>query len=345
MNAQDTHRGQIAPISGETSRPLWSVMIPTYNCAEYLQETLSSVLAQDPGPDVMQIEVVDDCSTQDDPKAVVEALGKGRVQFYQHPQNVGHVKNFNTCLQRSRGQLIHLLHGDDYVLDGFYHKMQHAFDHRPKPGAAFCRHIFMDEQNQWQVYSPLLQPESGLLEQWLERIVVQQHIQTPSIVVQREVYEKLGGFDHRFKFYYEDWEMWVRIATSYPVWYETQPLAAYRLRSTSNSGVSIKTGENIRDLRKGLDIAASYLPDYLAKETIDKLLARNREYSAICALKTADQLIAIDDYRAGMTQIWEALQCSQSWKVLKALLKVAWHSGVRQFSKSISTLKSLQINS
>jgi hypothetical protein len=33
---------------------------------------------------------------------------------------VGHIKNFETCLQRAQGSLVHLLHGDDYVLDGFY---------------------------------------------------------------------------------------------------------------------------------------------------------------------------------------------------------------------------------
>jgi hypothetical protein len=41
----------------------------------------ASVLAQDPGSEVMQIEVVDDCSTEDDPKAVVEELGQGSRQF------------------------------------------------------------------------------------------------------------------------------------------------------------------------------------------------------------------------------------------------------------------------
>lgn len=62
-------------------RPTWSVVIPTYNCADFLRITLKGVLDQDPGPDEMQIEVVDDVSTKDDPEGVVRELGKGRVSL------------------------------------------------------------------------------------------------------------------------------------------------------------------------------------------------------------------------------------------------------------------------
>jgi glycosyltransferase involved in cell wall biosynthesis len=83
-------------MSAGIARPLWSVMIPTYNCAHFLRRTLESVLDQDPGPDFMQIEVVDDCSTADDPRTVVDQIGCGRVGFYRKPQNEGAIKNVNT---------------------------------------------------------------------------------------------------------------------------------------------------------------------------------------------------------------------------------------------------------
>lgn len=317
---QSKYCDAIAPVSGGVHRPLWSVMIPTYNCATYLREALNSVLSQDPGSDVMQIAVVDDCSHQDDPAAIVEELGRGRVEFYCQPNNVGHVKNFTTCLQLSRGQLIHLLHGDDCVREGFYQKMQQPFVSNPELGAAFCRHIFMDEKSHWQSISPLLQLESGVLSNWLERIMVKQYIQSPSMVVRRDVYENLGGFDQRFEFYYEDWEMWVRIATNYPVWYEVEPLAIYRQRSTSNTGKTVRTGKNMQDVRQGLEIVQTYLPLYLPETTVNKLIAANRQHSATCALRTAGTMLTIGDISAGISQILEAFKCNNSPEMLAQMI-------------------------
>ena len=101
-------------------RPLWSVMIPVYNCAAYLPETLRSVLQQAPGPDEMQIEVIDDHSTDADVEKLVKEIGRGRIAYYRQPQNVGSLKNFETCLNNARGHLVHLLHGDDRVRMGYY---------------------------------------------------------------------------------------------------------------------------------------------------------------------------------------------------------------------------------
>ena len=190
-------------------------MIPTYNCASYLEATLRSVLAQDPGPEAMQIEVVDDHSTADDPEDVVARLGGGRVDFHRQPENVGVVGNLNTCLQRSRGELVHLLHGDDLVLEGFYRTLDERLREHPDAGAAYCRHLYVDEDGRRVDVAPLEPSASGILAEGARFLAAEQRIMTPCIVVRRSVYEELGGFDDRLACA-EDWEMWVRVACALP---------------------------------------------------------------------------------------------------------------------------------
>jgi glycosyltransferase involved in cell wall biosynthesis len=289
-------------------------MIPTYNCARFLRLTLESVLSQDPGLDMMQIEVVDDCSTLDDPAAVVAEVGQGRVAFYRQPRNVGHTRNFETCLKRARGKVVHLLHGDDYILDGFYRQLQLAFESQLQIGAAFCRQIFMDETGNREAYSPLEQPESGILKNGLEHLALEQRIMTPSIVVHREAYERLGGFDSRL-ICTEDWEMWVRIAAQYPIWYETEPLAAYRMHSASNTGRHVRNADDIRYTRMAIEIFKSYLPEGKA----DQISKKARETYALSALDMAYSMFLRSDLSAMLAQGREAIYLSRSPRVLRRI--------------------------
>lgn len=315
MNKQIVELPPLIPPVEDKNRPLWSVMIPTYNCASYLKETLQAVLEQAPGPEVMQIEVVDDHSTKDDPEAVVKEIGNGRVQFYRQEKNVGSLKNFETCLKRSKGTLIHQLHGDDKVLPGFYKKMQELFENHPGIGAAFCRHSFIDSDGKFLSHSKIEREESGILDNWLERIAQRNRIQTPSIVVKREVYEQLGAF--RSVHYGEDWEMWVRIAASYPVAYEPSPLAAYRKHNSSISGQYIRTAQNIRDIQKVINIINDYLPqdDRESLKTFAKKHYANQAFKMAKGLKRN-----FNDSKGARAQLKEAIKMN---KDIEFLLQVS----------------------
>ena len=325
MHNQSLYRTTISPVPKMEVRPLWSVMIPTYNCADYLRKTLAAVLAQDPGQELMQIEVVDDCSTNDNPAAVVAELGKNRVQFFRQSKNLGVTKNFDTCLERSQGHLVHILHGDDLVLEGFYSKMQNAFEQQSDIGAAFCRQIFIDDEGNQLALSDLEQDKSGILNNWLERLASEQRIMTPSIVVRREAYEKLGGFDQRL-ICSEDWEMWVRIAANYPIWYEVEPLAAYRMHNNSNTGRHIRTGEDMRYTRKAISIFKTYLPVTIA----ERVSKQARETYALSALDMAHSLLAKQDIKAALVQMKEALQFTFSARVVRRAIGLVKQALVRQ---------------
>lgn len=322
----------IDSISDDSYRPFWSVMIPTYNNIRYLEQTLNSVLEQDPGSHEMQIEVIDDCSTKDDPEEIVREVGKGRISFSRQPQNVGQIPNWNTCIQRAHGYWVHILHQDDIVLPGFYNCLRETLEKEQNIGAAFCRHIYMDEDDLWQSISSLERRTPGILLDWLEHIAVVQRIQFPSIVVRRTTYEKLGGFCSEAHSA-ADWEMWKRIAAHFPVWYEPQVLACFRLHSASESSRLIRCGDNIAHTLKAIDIAKSYLPQSKAEE----LSCKAREHYALYAINTARQLLVESNTTAAIAQIREALRCSYSFNVVMSVLKLLRFAMKKWLQQTLST--------
>src|SRR5579862_7531255 len=105
----------MSSIMSTNQRPFWSVMIPVYNSIEYLPKTLESVLSQDPGPDIMQIEVVDGHSTVNLPASLVQRIAGDRVGVFRHPAPLSMAANWNSCIDRAQGEWIHVLHADDFV--------------------------------------------------------------------------------------------------------------------------------------------------------------------------------------------------------------------------------------
>ena len=206
-------------------------------------------------------------------------VGKGRVAYYKQPQNVGSLRNFETCINRAKGHLVHLLHGDDRVKTGYYKVIGELFENYPQAGAAFSRCHNIDIDN--TILNPDLKPVAkhfGLLDNWLLRISERQHIQYACITVKREVYEKLGSFYGLI--YGEDWEMWVRIAKHYPVAYTSQVLAEYRKHPSSISGVKILTGEYMNDAAHLFQLIQQHLPPEHRKQVL-KRAQRNFAYYGI----------------------------------------------------------------
>jgi len=252
-------------------------MIPTYNCLNYLKTTIEKVLLQAPNKSMMQIEVIDDCSTDGDIHALVQAAGNGRVEFYQQSSNVGSLRNFETCLNRAKGKLIHILHGDDYVEIGFYNEIEHLFARFPTIGAAFSDYTYIDEKGEMVRQSEKLLDTPGILDNWLITIAQKQRIQFPAMVVKRSVYEHLGGF---YAVHYgEDWEMWTRIAAHYQVAYSPKNLAMYRVHSNNITSTSIKNGQHIHDINKVICLIQNYIPHHQKKRI--KLISL-KNYSIYC---------------------------------------------------------------
>ena len=284
---------------GTSPRPFWSVMIPTYNPrADYLEETLKSVLQQDPGSEHMQIEVVDDCSKDGTASEITRRVGAGRVTFHAESENRGLVNTWNRCIERARGHWVHILHHDDIVLQGFYDRLYHGITCNPDVGMAFCRFAIIDANGHWKELAPLESATPGVLNDWLERVATGYHVECPAVVVKRATYERLGGFTAKL-ICFLDLEMWVRIAARAPVYYEPQILAGFRRHGDNVHLVQARTGANMQDMARAIRIWKKYLPANSRRQ----LEKQGRRYWADISLMLAQQFFSNDDVAACTSQL------------------------------------------
>ena len=240
-------------------RPFWSVMIPVYRPRlDLLTETLRCVLAQAPAPDEMEIVVVDDASGDSRIERTIAEIGGGRIAYHQEPVNRGLAATWNRCIERAGGRWIHILHQDDLVMPGFYAALRRGCE-SSNAGAAYCRHAWIDSNGHWIALSALESALPGILPDFARALAVAVKIQTPSVVVRRDVYEEVGGFLPTLC-YTLDWEMWQRIAWRFPFWYEPQILACYRLHPGSESARLATADRQRSDVLRCIELCTNHAP-------------------------------------------------------------------------------------
>jgi glycosyltransferase involved in cell wall biosynthesis len=306
-------------------RPFWSVMIPTYKPRpDYLETALQSVLQQAPGPDGMQIEVIDDGSPDGPPSELVRQVAGDRITVTSEPRNLGLAGIWNRCIERARGEWIHILHQDDLVRLGFYQALRTGAESCPEIGAAFARFCYLDERGRTQEVGPLEQDHPGVLPGFLRTVVLGERVQCAAIAVKRSTYAAVGGFDSRLT-HALDWEMWIRIATRFPVYYEPAVLACWRRHTDAATSTQSQTGENIRDIARAIRIWRAYLPAETAAELPGRALARYAE----AGLWFAGWYLEQHNYKACQAQLRAALSCDRSARTLVKASGLGVRAGVR----------------
>jgi len=235
-----------------------SIMIPTYNCAAYLEVTLRSVLVE--GLERAQIEVVDDCSTDDDPRAVVDAMGGGRVTFYRQAGNVGLAANFNTCIERATQRWVHVLHGDDYVLPGAHRVLGELLARHPEAEVAFGRCAMVDELGVHDGHTPVIGPGiEGVLPYDPMRWRLNP-IQFSGAIFTKAAAIAAGHFDDRLS-HGADWDFWWRLAKGFPTAFTNEVVGAYRRFEGNHTSSLVRSGGNLREGLHVLERIAEAEPD------------------------------------------------------------------------------------
>jgi glycosyltransferase involved in cell wall biosynthesis len=232
----------------------------------------------------MEIEVVDHCSS-DDPESLVRELCGNRVTFYRRPRNEGAIANFNACIQRSRGHLVHILHSDDYVLPGFYTEIERLAALHENVALLAARCFLVDENEIITDVKPRI-PQLEKASHSVEVLYYETSMEAPGVVIRRRFYEAHGGYMPSIV-HACDREMWARAVFSGGGVISTNVLACYRVSALNDTAAVKRSGENVRDLLRLAEVFRERYPGFSS--------GRAHRIAAYMALQQARWFSALND--------------------------------------------------
>lgn len=212
--------------------PLVSVIMPSYNGEEFIEQAISSVIAQT--VEDWELIVIDDCSA-DRTRQIVEgfAISDERVRLVRNQKNMGAAGSRNRGLELCNGAYVALLDSDDYWQPQWLSKMLECA-RQTEADIIYCSYAIVDEQGR-KLCNDFIVPQQTDFERSMIRSVI-----TCSTVLLTKKLAKA----HRFPtdMYHEDIALWFRLlrdgvqARGVP-----EVLASYRQRSDSRSANKLKS--------------------------------------------------------------------------------------------------------
>lgn len=185
-----------------------SVILPTFNRAGLIGETLKSLLAQRRPVD--EILVIDDGSTDATGEVVA---GFGAPVRYLRKQNGGKAHALNLGLQASTGDLVWICDDDDLLLPQACARLAGALDADPRLDFCAGRHedFTIDPRSGEMQIKPPGYWRASAPDEIFPDLLDGCHIFQPGLIVRRTAYERAGPFDADLT-RSQDYEMLLRIA-------------------------------------------------------------------------------------------------------------------------------------
>jgi glycosyltransferase involved in cell wall biosynthesis len=190
--------------------PFFSVVIPTYNRAAFIEATLESVFSQTyPHYEII---VVDNCSTDNTDEVLEPYVGSGRIKFIKHDQNYERARSRNTGMSVAKGDFVTLLDSDDFMYpDNLADAAAFALAH---PEIRCFQNLYELVDSQRKVLRDFPLPS---LDNQLKAIAEGNFMSCIGNFIHREIYQRYE-FDTTAELTgAEDWEFWLRVVADYKV--------------------------------------------------------------------------------------------------------------------------------
>jgi len=221
------------------NKPLVTISTPCYNHEKYLPDYFESIIAQT----YKNIELIifDDASQDNSQKVIEGYLPKlkkrfARVVYIPSDKNVGLVKNCNEGIDLARGKYIIGFASDDIMLPTRVEENVKFLEEHKDYGMVYSdAYVFRDwidlKNINLDKLDYYLRQRKYYFGNIMNQLLVSNFIPAPTVCIKKECFNKVGKYNEDY--FYEDYDMWLKIAENYKIGYINKKLALYRIRKNS----------------------------------------------------------------------------------------------------------------
>ncbi len=211
--------------------PKISIVTPSYNQGQFIEETIRSVLLQG-YPDLEYI-IIDGGSTD----ASVEIIRKYEhwITFWTSEPDGGQTNAINKGFKRSTGEIVAWLNSDDLYTAGALFTVAKAFAEQPNSAAMYGKIDVIDADTTSLLLYESVLSHIGSRDFNLEELYRHDYIPQPASFISAEAIERVGFLDERFH-YIMDYNLWVHLGQiGAKIQYIPKTLARFRMHESSKS--------------------------------------------------------------------------------------------------------------
>lgn len=253
------------------NKPTVSVIMATYNHANFVAKAIESVLSQE-GVD-FEFLISDDGSV-DATRDVVAAINDSRISFYPNTVNRGACVVTNELIERASGDFIALINSDDYWCDNQKLSTQVQYlRENPQVGACFGKANFVDKDGKQMdkgsiPFGNVFDQPNRSQGQWLRHFFEHGNcICHPTMLIRKSCYELLGTYSNRMR-QLPDLDMWIRLVKKHEIHIFDKEFITFRLMPGENASSQTVTN-SIRTINEHYLIADGFFDGVAANQLTD----------------------------------------------------------------------------
>lgn len=220
---------------------LVSVVVASYNHAEFLgrrMESLTNQTYQD-----IEILVIDDCSSDNSIEVLRKYESHPKVKLVIRGNNGGWVTVSNQGVEMTSGEFVIFANCDDDCESGMIERLVAAMKIHPSAGIAFCRSLFVDENDQVigndyadreRSFRTRCSTDALLTGKIMSRFLMHSCVipNLSAALFRRECFNTVGNLSSAYRVCC-DWDLFFRIVERYDVAYIAEPLNRFRQHKNS----------------------------------------------------------------------------------------------------------------